>query len=373
MDTSHLRQYVSAQYWRELIVGFVQYVQTWRFWRELFIMTFGILLSAISIYYFLLPGNLIMGHVSGLCIVINTLLGGTPATLSLWVMTLNGILLLLSFALIGNEFGAKTVYTAMILGPLIQFLDWVYPYTNFTHRVLADAPAQLLAQLQAGETVLDMNGNPYLLSHGGEVLEQIRSTVMSSGLGTGDIWFDLVCYVCLLSASQAIEFRLNASTGGMDIVAKILNKFWHIDMGTAVAVSGIIICCSAFLINDYRLVIIGIIGTWFNGLVIDYFTASFNKRKRVCIISNDYDRIRNYIIHDLRRGCSLYHVQGGYSNEEYIEIQALLTQQEFASVMEFMRENAIHAFTTAGNCSEVYGLWFKHKRHNGKIEIAAED
>lgn len=369
----YIKQYLTLSHWKNLWLDFWHALHTAKFWRELFIMTFGILLGAISIYYFLLPGNLIMGHVSGLCIVINTLLGGTPATLSLWVMALNAILLLLSFTLIGNEFGAKTVYTAMLLGPMIDLLDKVYPYTNFTHRVLADAPAQLLAQLQAGETVLDANGNPYLLSHSGEVLEQIRSTVMSSGLGTGDIWFDLVCFICILSASQALEFRINASTGGMDIVAKILNKYWHIEMGTAVAVSGIVICCSAFLINDYRLVIIGIIGTWFNGLVIDYFTAAFNKRKRVCIISEEYDRIRHYIIDDLVRGCSLYHVTGGYGDKEYIEIQTLLTQTEFASLMDFIRSNNIHAFTTAGNCSEVYGLWLKHKKHKGKVEIAPEE
>lgn len=352
-------------YWSQLA--------TVKFWREWFIMTFGILLSAMSIYYFLVPSHLVMGHVSGFCIVLNTLIGGTPSTLSMLVMGANGLLLLLAFALIGNEFGLKTVYTAMIMGPLMQLLDWVYPYTNFTHQVLSDAPAELLAQLQAGLQVLDPNGNPYLLSHSGEVLQQVRDSVMSAGLGTGDLWFDLICYVCLLSASQALEFRINASTGGMDIVAKILNKFWHIEMGTSVSLSGIVICCSALLINDYRLVIIGIIGTWFNGLVIDYFTAAFNKRKRVCIICEEYERVRQYIVHTLMRGCSLYHVTGGYSDKEYIEVQALLTQNEFAAVMEFMRENNINAFTTAGNCSEVYGLWLKHKKHNGKIEIAAEE
>ena len=132
------------------------------------------------------------------------------------------------------------------------------------------------------------------------------------------------------------------------------------------------ICCTAFFINDFRMVVIGIIGTWINGLAIDYFTSSLNKRKRVCIISSEHERIRRFIIYKLVRGCSLYKVQGGYSGEENIEIQALLTQDEFSDLMAYIRENNIHAFITAGNCSEVYGLWAKHHKHNGKIEYTTE-
>ena len=117
------------------------------------------------------------------------------------------------------------------------------------------------------------------------------------------------------------------------------------------------------------MVVIGLIGTWINGLVINYFSASISLRKRVCIISPEYERIRRFIVNDLVRGCSLYKVTGGFKNEENIEIQALLTPDEFASLMKFMSENKIHAFTTAGNCSEVYGLWVKHKKRHGKIEI----
>ena len=258
----------------------------------------------------------------------------------------------------------------MILGPLTQMWDRIYPNTNFTHQVI-NAP-DILAQLQAGQTVIDAHGNPYLLSRSGEVLERVRDSVMSGGLGMGDVWFDLICFVLLLSACQAMMFRINASTGGLDILGKIVNKYLHFDIGTSVAIGGIIICCSAFLINDFRMVAIGIIGTWINGLAIDYFTASLNKRKRVCIISDEYGTIRRFIIDRLVRGCSLYKIQGGYSGEEHMEIQTLLTQDEFSSLMAFIRDNKIKAFITAGNCSEVYGLWFRHKKIHGKIEIVNE-
>ena len=366
----HLKQYITKEYWCDLFRTFWVALGTLKFWRELIMMTVGMSFGAIAVYYFLIPSHLIVGSISGLSIVFNTLIGGDADTFSMLVMGINAFLLLLAFILIGNEFGAKTVYTAMILGPLTQMWDRIYPYTNFTHKVIENP--DILAQLQAGQTVIDPNGNPYLLSRTGEVLEQVRESVMSGGLGMGDVWFDLICFVLLLSACQAVMFRINASTGGLDILGKIVNKYLHFDIGSSVAIGGVIICCTAFLINDFRMVVIGIIGTWINGLAIDYFTASLNKRKRVCIIAEDHERVRSYIVDTLVRGCSLYQVQGGYSGEEHTEIQALLTQDEFSSVMAFIRDNKIKAFITAGNCSEVYGLWFRHKKKDGKTIIVNE-
>lgn len=367
----YIQQYLTKAYWLDLCHTFWYALHTRKFWKELLLMTGGMFLGAAAVYYFLMPSHLIVGTISGLSIVINTLIGGNADTFSYLVMGINAILLVMAFLLIGNEFGAKTVYTAMILGPLTQFWDWVFPYTNLTHKVITAPDIQ--ARLLVGERVLDAHDNPYLLSRSGEVLEQVKDSVMSAGLGMGDVWFDLVCFVFLLSVCQAIEFRINASTGGLDILAKIINKYLHFDIGVSVSIGGALICCSAFLINDFRMVVIGLIGTWINGLVINYFSATFNRRKRVCIISTDYEKIRRYIIDDLVRGCSLYKVTGGYSDDEYIEIQTLLTQDEFSALMKFMQTNQIHAFITAGDCSEVYGLWLKHKKRNGHIEIDNEE
>lgn len=362
-----IKQYFTKDYWKELLIEFWHALGTKKFWKEFVIMNFGIAIGAVAVYYFLIPSKLIIGTISGLSIVLNTLFGGTADTFSYWVMGINAVLLIMAFLLIGNEFGAKTVYTAMILGPLTQVCDRIYPYTSFTHKVIENP--DVLAQLQAGQTVLDVNGNPYLLSRTGEVLEQVRNSVMSAGLGIGDVWFDLVCFVFLLSACQAILFRINASSGGLDILAKIINKYMHFDIGMSVSIGGALICCSAFLINDFRMVVIGLIGTWINGIVINYFTASLDRRKRVCIISREHQRIREYIVNDLVRGCSLYTVEGGYTGEKSKEIQSLLTQEEFASLMAYIRDNHIKAFITASNCSEIYGLWLKHRKRHGKLEI----
>ena len=354
----HLKQYFTAAYWSDLMKSFGHALGTRKFWRELIYMTVGMSLGAAAVYYFLMPSHLIVGSISGLSIVINTLIGGDADTFSYLVMGINAFLLLLAFVLIGNEFGAKTVYTAMILGPLTQMWDRIYSNTNFTHQVI-DAP-DILAQLQAGQTVLDAHGNPYLLwsDHQSTMCYAMREAAPYSQAE----W----------SICQAFLFRINASTGGLDILGKIVNKYMHFDIGTSVAIGGIIICCSAFMINDFRMVVIGIIGTWINGLAIDYFTASFNKRKRVCVVANEPERVRKYIVETLVRGCSLYKIQGGYSGEEHMEIQTILAQDEFSALMAFIRNNHIKAFITAGNCSEVYGLWFRHKKKDGKTIIVNE-
>lgn len=298
-------------------------LKTKKFWIELIIMTVGMLITACAVYYFLVPSKLIIGTISGLSIVISGVseqLFGFALPVSTVILVVNAILLVLAYFLIGKEFGTKTVYTALILGPLMRILEKYFPYENF---------------IQQGAAT------PSIM---------------------GDVWFDLCCFVLLLSAAQAVLFSINASTGGLDILAKIVNKYLHFDIGKSVTVAGACICCTAFAINPFHMVVIGLIGTWINGLVVDYFTASLNNRKRVCIVSKDYDRIRRFIIDDLVRGCTLYEVIGGYSNEKSIELEALLTKDEFSKLMEHINKNEIKAFITAGNVSEVYGLWFKDKK-----------
>ena len=166
---------------KESIIDFIHYLGTFKFWKELVIMTLGMMVTAAAVYYFLVPSKLIIGTISGLSIVLSNIFGGSLGT---WIMGINIVLLILAFLLIGNEFGAKTVYTALILGPLTDFWNWVYPWQN-----LASANP--------------VTGTPSVM---------------------GDPWFDLCCFVLLLSASQALMFSINASTGVLDILSKIVNK-----------------------------------------------------------------------------------------------------------------------------------------------------
>lgn len=287
--------------------------------KELLTILVGIFAGAAAVYYFLIPGSLVLGSISGLAIVINMMLEqvGIAMKVSTLVLMMNVLLIILAYICLGKEVGIKTVIASVLLGPCMDLCELILPYQK--------------------------------------LMEPGSSSVM------GDPIFDLLAFVLLLGASQAVLFRINASTGGIDIIALIMRKYCHWEIGTSVFVSGMIVCCTAFVVNPFRLVVIGIIGTWFNGLVVDYFTTSLNKRKRVCIISPQHEEIREFIINKLYRGCSLYEVKGGYTGEVSIEIQALLTQSEFAALMEYIRKNNFNAFTTAGNCSEVYGQWRPQK------------
>lgn len=295
-------------------------LRTRKFWKELVIMTVGMAIAAAAVYYFLLPSKLVVGSTSGLAIVVSELLAkaGFPVKVSAIITVFNIVLLVLAYLLIGKEFGLKTCYTAIILGPMMDLWEKICPFER--------------------------------------LIEPGATSVM------GDLWFDMMCFILILSASQAIMFSINASTGGLDIPAKIVNKYLHFDIGTSVTVSGLVISCSGFFINPFRLVIVGLIGTWLNGLIVDYFTVSLNRRKRVCIISDEHEKVRGFIVNNIQRGCSLYEVRGGYSLEKSVEIQCLLTKDEFSDLMAFIREQGIKAFITAGNVSEVYGLWSKHKK-----------
>ena len=291
-----------------------------KFWIEIVALVAALLVGAAAVYYFLIPGNLILGSISGLAMVICSLLesAGIAMKVSVMVLILNAFLLILAYVFLGPEVGLKTIIASLLLGPFMDLWAGICPYDR--------------------------------------LIEPGLTSVM------GDPIFDLLGFVLLLGASQAFLFRINASTGGLDIVAMIMKKYLHWDIGTSVTVSGVIVCLSSFLVNPFRLVVIGLIGTWFNGIVVDYFTVSLNKRKRVCIISNEYEKIRQYIISTLCRGCSMYEVKGGFKETPGVEIQTILTQGEFASLMEFVRKEDIHAFITAGNCSEIYGLWRPNRK-----------
>ncbi|MEG0805036.1 MAG: YitT family protein [Lachnospiraceae bacterium] len=283
-----------------------------KFIKEVVIMTLGMFITAAAVHFFLIPSNLVIGSMSGLSIVINKL---TNLPISLITFCLNAVLLVLAYFLVGKEFGAKTVYTALMLSPFLYLFERICP---------------------------------------------VQKSIMQ------DPWFDLLCFVLILGFAQTMLFRINASTGGLDILAKIVNKYFHVELGTAVTISGALICCTAFFVNDLKTVIIGLIGTYINGLVLDHFIVGFNSRKRVCIIANNPEVVQKYIIETIHRGATLYPIKGGYNNENKLEIETILTRNEFSDLMEYIKKEQIEAFITAGSVSEIYGTMFNNKRIKSK-------
>ncbi|MEG0895795.1 MAG: YitT family protein [Oscillospiraceae bacterium] len=286
--------------------------------KETLIMLFGMFVGAVAVHFFLKPSGLVIGSISGLAIVIEKL---TNIPISILTFGINAVLLVLAAILIGKEFGAKTVITSLMLSPFLAIFEKFMP---------------------------------------------VKESIMQ------DPWLDLLCFVLLVGFSQTILFRINASTGGLDIIAKIVNKYFHADMGTSVTIAGAMICMTAFLVNDLRLVIIGLIGTYVNGVIVNEFSVGFNSKKRACIISNRYKEIQKFIVEDLYRGVTLYNVVGGYKNEEHIELETLLTRAEFAKLMEHLTKNNIDAFVTAGNVSEIYGIWNDKKPNTVKKQSISQ-
>lgn len=280
--------------------------------KEILIITFGMMIASAAVYFFLIPGKLVIGSIAGLALVISQLV---PLPISVITLILNVILLVLGYSMAGKEFGVKTVYTSMLLSVYLFLFEKIIP---------------------------------------------LQGSIM------GDPWLDLLCFVLLIGLSQAILFSRNASSGGLDIIAKLLNKYFHMDLGKAVTMSGVVTSLTAVFVYDLKTVILGLLGTYINGLVLDHFIVGFNARKRVCIISDKYEEIQQFIVQTLERGVTLYPIYGGYQNEKRIELETILTRDEFVTLLEYLKNIDMHAFVTAGNVSEIYGNWNTKPRRPGK-------
>lgn len=271
--------------------------------REYGLITAGSVLIAAAVGFFMVPGDLVLGSVAGLAMVLSQVLPLRVATLN---MILNILFLLLGFIFMGRSFGAKTVYASVLYPALVWGIDIVLPD---------------LASM------------------------------------TGDTWLDLLCFIFLVSAGQAILFHVNASSGGLDVPAKILNKYFHIDIGKAVTVCGLVTVVSSVLVYDLRTMIVGILGTYLNGVVVDEFVSGFSRKKRVCILSDRHEEIKEYILHKLSRGVTVYQAVGGFEGKERPELVTILTKTEYAQLMAYVRRTDPDAFLTVTAVSEVAGTW----------------
>lgn len=271
--------------------------------REYGLITAGSVLIAAAVGFFMVPGDLVLGSVAGLAMVLSQVLPLGVATLN---MILNILFLLLGFIFMGRSFGAKTVYASVLYPALVWGIDIVLPD---------------LASM------------------------------------TGDTWLDLLCFIFLVSAGQAILFHVNASSGGLDVPAKILNKYFHIDIGKAVTVCGLVTVVSSVLVYDLRTMIVGILGTYLNGVVVDEFVSGFSRKKRVCILSDRHEEIKEYILHKLSRGVTVYQAVGGFEGKERPELVTILTKTEYAQLMAYVRRTDPDAFLTVTAVSEVAGTW----------------
>lgn len=267
---------------------------------ETLVLTFATFIIAASVFFFQIPSHASIASISGLAIVIATFI---PVPISAITAVINGCLLIVAFLLIGKDFGFRTVYTTFLFSLFLALLERLFPsFTSFT---------------------------------GSDVL-------------------DVVCYIFFVSIGLAILFNHNASSGGTDIIAKLLNRFFHMDMGHAMSVSGMVLALSSILAFPMRTVLLSVIGTYVNGVVIDHFIFGQNIKRRVCIVSMDHmDEIKNFILHDLHSGASLYDVKGAYTQKIHTEIITIVDKHEYQSLMDFVIKCDPAAFVTVYNVSNM--------------------
>lgn len=267
--------------------------------KEFVIITFGAALVAVAVFFFMLPSKVAVGSASALAMVLANFI---PLPMSVINLILNVLLLVAGFILVGSEFGAKTVYTSIMIPLFVGVFEWILP--NF----------QSL---------------------------------------TADPLLDVLCYILVVSIAMAVLFSLNASSGGLDIVAKIIHKYLRIDLGKAVSFSGIAVALTSAFCYDTKTVVLSVLATYFSGIVVDYFIFGLNIKRRVCIISPKLDEIVDYILHDLHSGATLYDGIGAYHNDPRKEVVTIVDKNEYRKLMEFVRKTDPKAFVTVYSVNEI--------------------
>ena len=267
--------------------------------KEYLLITLGAVLSATAIYFFMLPCNIVIGSGSAIAMILSMFI---PLRISVLTLILNFILLIIGFILIGPEFGIKTVYAAIIIPIIMGIYETILP--------------------------------------------DFKSL-------TGDPLIDVICYTIVVGAGMALLFSCNASSGGLDIVAKIISKYTHMDIGNAVSLSGVVVAASSFFFYDTKISVISVLGTYFGGMVVDKFIFGINIKRRVCVISEKLDDIVNFILNDLHSGASLNEIIGAYDMTRRREVIVIVDKQEYKRLMDFVKKTDPAAFVTVYSVNEI--------------------
>ena len=270
-----------------------------RHFKDYLVITFGAALASATIYFFMLPSKVAVGSASGLAMVLSNFI---PLPISVINLAINILLLTVGFLLVGPEFGFKTVYTTIIIPVFIGVFEFFFPH-----------------------------------------FESL----------TQDPLLDVLCHIILVGLAMAILFLKNASSGGLDIVAKIINKYFKIDLGKAVSFSGIAVALTSVFFYDAKTVVLSVLATYFGGIIVDNFIFGLNIKRRVCIISPKLDEIVDYILNVLHSGATLNEIVGAYDNTQRKEIITIVDKQEYRKLMDFVRKTDPKAFVTVYSVNEI--------------------
>lgn len=266
---------------------------------DLLVIILGTAIIAAAVYCFMLPSNVSVGSVSAFGMVLHKFI---PLPVSMITLVMNMVLLVLGFLFVGKEFTARTVIGSILLPLFLGLYEWILP--NF----------QSLTQDQT---------------------------------------LDVLCYILVVSVGQSLLFSRNASTGGIEIIGKLLNKYAHMELGKALAASGMVVAISSALCYDTKSVVLAVLGTYFGGVVLDNFIFGMNIKRKVCILSSKSDEIVEYILHELHSGASLYDAVGAYDRTTRREINVIVDRQEYRALMDYLRKVDPKAFITVYSVNEI--------------------
>ena len=267
--------------------------------KEFLIITFGTVIVAAAVFFFMLPSHVSVGSGAALAMVLSNFI---PLSVSTITLLMNVILLIIGFLLVGPEFGVKTVYCSILMPIVMGIFEQIFP--------------------------------------------DFQSI-------TQDPLLDVICYILVVGVGLSILFPHNASSGGLDIVAKIMNKFLRMDMGRAMSISGIVVALSSALCYDTKIVVLSVLGTYFGGMIVDHFIFDRDIKRRVCVISEKLDVIVDYVLHDLHSGATINEIIGAYDNTPRREMITIVDKQEYRRLMEFVRTTDPKAFVTVYSVSEM--------------------
>ena len=267
--------------------------------KEFASITFGTVIVAAAVFFFMMPSHVSVGSGAALAMVLSNFI---PLPVSLITLIMNVFLLIIGFLLIGPEFGIKTIYCAILMPLIVGVFETVFP--------------------------------------------DFQSI-------TGDPLLDVVCYILVVAVGLGILFTHNASSGGLDIVAKLMNKFLGMELGKAMSLSGILVALSSALVYDKEIVVLSVLGTYFGGMLVDHFIFGINIKRRVCIISPKLDEIVQFILHDLHSGATINEIIGAYDNTPRREVIAIVDKHEYRRLMEYVKKLDPKAFITVYSVSEI--------------------
>ena len=267
--------------------------------EEFVIITVGTIIVAIAVFFFMMPSHVSVGSGAALAMVLSNFIPLSVATITL-IMNIG--LLIIGFILVGPEFGIKTVYCSILMPVVVGVFERIFP--------------------------------------------DFQSI-------TQDPLLDVVCYILIVGVGLAILFSRNASSGGLDIVAKIMNKYLRIDVGQAMSTAGLIVALSSALCYDSKTVVLSLLGTFFGGIVVDYFIFGLNIKRRVCVISEHLDDIVRYVLHDLHSGATLNEIIGAYDKMPRMEMITIVDKNEYKLLMDYVRKVDPKAFVTVYSVSDM--------------------